>query len=93
MRIPASSLSRRIDRLEEEGWVARHRDVDPLDHRAVDVELTSRGRALWREMNLSFRRSVQTRFASWLTDEQIATLEVVNRRVDPAVDRSFDDAG
>jgi DNA-binding MarR family transcriptional regulator len=83
MRIPASSLSRRLDRLEEEGWIARHRDVDPLDHRAVDVELTQRGRALWREMNLSFRRSVQARFASRLTDDQIAVIDAVNRLVDP----------
>ena len=39
--IPSSSLSRRLDRLEEEGWVRRHRDVDPDDHRAVEVELTA----------------------------------------------------
>ena len=44
--IPPSSLSRRLDRLEEEGWVARHRGVDPADHRAVMVELTARGRTL-----------------------------------------------
>ena len=85
MRIPASSLSRRLDRLEEEGWVARHRDVDPLDHRAVDVELTSRGRALWREMNLSFRRSVQARFAGRLDDDRIAAVEAVTRLIDPGV--------
>ena len=29
MRIPASSLSRRLDRLEEEAWIARHRGIDP----------------------------------------------------------------
>ena len=92
MRIPPSSLSRRLDRLEEEGWVARHRDVDPLDHRAVDIELTARGRTLWREMNLSFRRSVQARFARRLTDEQIAAVETLNRRVDPAVDPDVEPA-
>lgn len=74
MRIPASSLSRRIDRLEEEGWVARHRGVDPVDHRAVDVELTARGRTLWREMNVSYRRAVQRHAAGRLDDEQIAAL-------------------
>jgi DNA-binding MarR family transcriptional regulator len=72
MRIPASSLSRRLDRIEEEGWIARHRHVDPDDHRAVDIELTPRGRTLWREMNVTYRRSVQQRFASVLTDAQIA---------------------
>ena len=74
MRIPASSLSRRLDRLEEEGWVRRHRDVDPDDHRAVEVELTRRGRTLWREMNVSYRRSVQARFAGVLDDDDIESL-------------------
>jgi DNA-binding MarR family transcriptional regulator len=84
MRIPPSSLSRRLDRLEEEGWVARHRGVDPVDHRVVDVELTARGRALWREMNVSYRRSVQARFASLLSDDQIAELDTIARTVAPA---------
>ena len=84
MRIPASSLSRRFDRLEEEGWIARHRRTDPGDHRAVDVELTPRGRTLWREMNVTYRRSVQTRFAGRLTDDQIATIGEVTSGVDSA---------
>ncbi|MEJ7800427.1 MAG: MarR family transcriptional regulator [Ilumatobacter sp.] len=83
MRIPASSLSRRLDRLEEEGWIARHRHVDADDHRAVDVELTARGRALWREMSVTYRRSVQTRFARHLIDEQIAAVSEVTALVDP----------
>ena len=74
MRIPASSLSRRLDRLAEEAWIVRHRDVDPSDHRVVEVELTPRGRALWREMNVSYRRSVNERFAGVLTDDQVALL-------------------
>lgn len=82
MRIPPSSLSRRIDRLEEEGWVARHREVDPEDHRAIEIELTRRGRALWREMNVSYRRSVQRRFAGVLDDREIAALTGLNRRFD-----------
>ena len=82
MRIPPSSLSRRLDRLEEEGWVARHRNVDPDDHRAVDVELTPRGRALWREMSITHRRSVQARFASRMSDEQIAAVSELNHRLD-----------
>jgi DNA-binding MarR family transcriptional regulator len=82
MRIPASSLSRRFDRLEEEGWIARHRRIDPDDHRAVDVELTTRGRTLWREMSVTYRRSVQARFASRLTDDQIAAIGEVTELVD-----------
>jgi DNA-binding MarR family transcriptional regulator len=85
MRIPPSSLSRRLDRLEEEGWVARHREVDPEDHRAVEVELTRRGRALWREMNLSYRRAVQTRFAGLLDDDLIAAVTETNVRLTAAM--------
>lgn len=83
MRIPASSLSRRFDRLEEEGWIARHRHVDPVDHRAVDIELTPRGRTLWREMSVSYRRSVQQRFAGRLDDAQIAAIRDATVLVDP----------
>ena len=63
LRLPPSSLSRRFDRLEEEGWIARHRHVDEADLRAVEVELTRTGRRLWREMNVSYRRAVQALFA------------------------------
>lgn len=83
MRIPPSSLSRRLDRLEEEGWIARHREVDPEDHRAVEIELTRRGRALWREMSVSYRRAVQQRFAAILDDDEIEGVTALNRRFDP----------
>lgn len=86
MRIPASSLSRRLDRLEEEGWVRRHRDVDPEDHRAVEVELTARGRNLWREMNVTYRRSVQAHFAAWLDDDDMAAVVAVNAVLSAATD-------
>ena len=74
LRLPPSSVSRRLDRLEEEGWIARHRHVDDTDRRAVDVELTKSGRRLWREMNVSYRRAVQSLFATHLDDEDIADL-------------------
>ena len=86
MRIPASSLSRRFDRLEEEGWIARHRRIDPDDHRAVDIELTPRGRTLWREMSVTYRRSVQARFAGRLDDEQIAAIREITALIDPVDD-------
>jgi DNA-binding MarR family transcriptional regulator len=86
LRIPASSLSRRLDRLEEEGWVRRHRDVDPEDHRAVEVELTRRGRNLWREMNVTYRRSVQTRVASLLDDRDVNAIAAINTRLAATID-------
>ncbi len=74
LRLPPSSLSRRLDRLQEEGWVARHRGAPGADHRAVEVELTKTGRRLWREMAVSYRRAVQARFAMHLDDDDIAAV-------------------
>jgi len=78
-----SSLSRRLDRLEEEGWVRRHGGGDGDDHRSVTVELTRRGRALWREMNVTYRRALQHHFASWLDDTDITALRAVLAQVAP----------
>lgn len=72
LRLPPSSLSRRLDRLQEEGWVARHRDVPGADLRAVEIELTRTGRRLWREMNVSYRRALQAQFAVHLDANDIA---------------------
>ncbi len=83
LRMPASSISRRLDRLEEEGWIARRRHTDS-DKRAVDVELTRSGRRLWREMNVSYRRAVQTHFAGHLDDDDIASLRHVIDTIDAA---------
>lgn len=101
LRIPPSSISRRLDRLEEEGWIARHhaegradrpaerrpearsedrpddRRVGAADLRAVEIELTRTGRRLWREMNVSFRRSVQVNFATHLGDDEVDALGAV----------------
>jgi DNA-binding MarR family transcriptional regulator len=74
LRLPPSSLSRRLDRLQEEGWIARHRDVPDADLRAVEVELTRTGRRLWREMNVTYRRALQSQFAVHLDDADIADI-------------------
>ena len=74
LRIVRSSLSRRLDRLEEEGWVARGRRPTDGDHRAVVIDLTRRGRALWREMNITYRRAVQANVSSRLSDGEVAVL-------------------
>lgn len=92
LRLPPSSLSRRFDRLEEEGWIARHRvgagDAAGTDRRAVEVELTRTGRRLWREMNVSYRRALQAQFAVHLADEDIAdiarVLDILFDIADPA---------
>ncbi len=77
LRLPASSISRRLDRLEEEGWIARHPHLGDGDKRAVTVELTKSGRRLWREMNVSYRRAVQSLFATHLDDGSIDALRSI----------------
>lgn len=81
LRLPASSISRRLDRLEEEGWVARHRHVDDADLRAVDIELTRTGRRLWREMSITYRRALQALFAVHLDAEDIRDMQRVLDRL------------
>jgi len=76
LRLVRSSLSRRLDRLEEEGWVKR-RPGGLDDQRAIVVELTRRGRTLWREMNVTYRRAVQANVASTLADADVADLRRV----------------
>ena len=87
--LPPSSVSRRLDRLEEEGWVVRRRpDGDPpgrparrVDGRAVEVDLTASGRRLWREMGVHHRRAVQRHVASHLDDDDVADLRRVLDRL------------
>lgn len=76
LRLPPSSLSRRMDRLEEEGWIARRR-AERDDRRAIEVELTRTGRRLWREMGITYRRALQANFASHLTDDDIDAVRSV----------------
>ena len=83
LRLVRSSLSRRLDRLEEEGWVIRHGGGDSDDHRSVTVELTRRGRALWRDMNVTYRRALQRHFASWLDDGDILAMRSLLAQVAP----------
>lgn len=74
LRLVRSSLSRRLDRLEEEGWVARSRPSGRDDHRAVLVELTPRGRTLWREMNVTYRRALQRHVTGLLSESDVGDL-------------------
>jgi len=80
LRLVRSSLSRRLDRLEEEGWVIR-RDGSGVDHRSIVVELTKRGRALWRDMNVTYRRAVQRHFASALDHHDVEALRTALARL------------
>lgn len=88
LRLSPSSLSRRIDRLEEEGWIARTRPSARVDHRAVVLELTPRGRALWRAMNVTYRRSIDRLVSSRLADDDVGALRDVMALIDPHLSAS-----
>lgn len=70
-----SSLSRRIDRMTDDGLVVRGIGGPRDDRRAVTVELTSEGRAVWRDATVTYRQMVQQHFARHLTDTDIQALQ------------------
>ena len=73
--LPLSSLTRRVDRLEEDGWVTRRRRPAGSDHRAVEVSLTRRGRNLRRAVDVTYRRSVQQHFVIHLDEGAMGDLQ------------------
>ncbi len=73
----ASSLSRRLDRMEDEGHIVRESTPMPSDRRAVSVQLTRDGRSFWRDANVIYRRSVQRNFAQVVTESDILALQRV----------------
>jgi DNA-binding MarR family transcriptional regulator len=76
---PPSSLTRRLDRLEEEGFVRRDRRDD--DARMVTVVITREGRDLHRRSSTTWRRVVQRRFAAHLTETDVIALQRVFGKV------------
>ena len=70
----ASSLSRRLDRMEAEGYITRQASPSD-DRRAVLVVLTREGRSLWRDANIAYRRAVQRHFNQVVTDSDVLALQ------------------
>lgn len=73
----ASSLSRRLDRMEQEGHIERTETPIATDRRAVSVRLTRDGRSLWRDVNVIYRRGVQHHFAQVITESDMHALQRV----------------
>jgi DNA-binding MarR family transcriptional regulator len=74
-----SNLTRRIDRLVEEGLVRR--DSDATDARSVVVALTEAGVARLAETAPVHLRGVANRFVTPLTDEELAELTRILTKV------------
>jgi DNA-binding MarR family transcriptional regulator len=78
-----SSLSRRLDRMEDQRFVEREATPTSSDRRAVTVTLTKAGSALWRDANVVYRRAVQRHFAQVVTDSDITALHRLLSKLDP----------
>ena len=70
-----SSTSRRLVRMAERDLVERSAEPVEGDHRSVSVALTADGRTAWRDANVTYRRVVQQRFASKVTDSDLVVLQ------------------
>jgi DNA-binding MarR family transcriptional regulator len=77
-----SSLSRRLDRMVDEGLIRRRHTPQADDRRAVTVQMTAAGRYAWRDANITYRRMVQRHFAQRLTDTDLAALQRVWSKLD-----------
>lgn len=69
-----SSLSRRLDRMADDGYIRRRHAPQADDRRAVTVQMMAAGRYAWRDANITYRRMVQRHFAQRLTDTDLAAL-------------------
>ena len=67
-----SGLSRRVDRLERAGLVARERGE--RDARNVEARLTPAGKRLLERLRQTHRSGVKARFADRFTAEELETL-------------------
>jgi DNA-binding MarR family transcriptional regulator len=67
-----SGLSRRVDRLERAGLVARERGE--TDARAVEARLTPAGRRLLGRLRTAHRAGVREHFAGRFSEEELETL-------------------
>ena len=67
-----SSLSRRLDRMTDAGFVERV--AAPTDRRGVTVVLLPEGRVIWRDAGVTYRRKVQRSFAHVLTESDVTAM-------------------
>lgn len=76
-----SSLSRRLDRMEDDGLVERVATPTPSDRRSVTVKITADGRTSWRDASLVYRRALQQHFARHLTETDTSSLQRISAKV------------
>ena len=72
--VSASSLSRRLNRMEDDGLIRRDRGRKD-DQRAVLVVLTRDGRDTWRRANTTYLRMIKRLFLNRLDDSDVSALQ------------------
>jgi len=80
-----SSLSRQLNRMEEEELLRRDRGR-PDDQRVVVIVLTREGRDLWRRANTTYLRVLKRHFLSKLTETDVASVQRALSKVIDAID-------
>jgi len=80
-----SSLSRQLNRMEEQELLRRDRGR-PDDQRVVVVVLTREGRDLWRRANTTYLRVLKRNLLTKLTDTDVAGLQRALSKVIDAID-------
>jgi len=80
-----SSLSRQLNRMEEEELLRRDRGR-PDDQRVVVIVLTREGRDLWRRANTTYLRVLKRNFLSKLTETDVASVQRALSKVIDAID-------
>lgn len=80
-----SSLSRQLNRMEDEELLRRDRGR-PDDQRVVVVVLTREGRDLWRRANTTYLRVLKRHFLSKLTETDVAGVQRALSKVIDAID-------
>lgn len=82
--IAQSSLSRLIDRLEEDGYVER--GTDPVDARSALVRLTQKGQRIQREIGVRHLEDISRELGARLSTDEMRQLEHLCRKLldDPA---------
>lgn len=75
-----SSLSRQIDRLQEQKLVAREKSVAD-DGRATVLVLTPKGHEVWKTASVTYYRIVRRVFTNWLTETDVVAMHRVFSKV------------